>query len=135
MANESLTYVLTMVSVLTICLIIFAFFKKAPKGLKYFDKYDGDVEFFYDRELGEDEVYIRDHTGMNIHKVEIDFTHTRYSPPTYSMPPVEGGLFIHVKRVPFKILVVGGEVEFVSKHVMRLLPQDPKKVTLWIKDA
>lgn len=135
MANESLAYVLTMITVLTICLIIWMFLQKPKKSLRYYDKYDGVIEFFYDREIGEDEVFIRDHTGMNIHKVEIDFTHTRYTPPTYSMPPVEGGLFIHVKRVPFKILVAGGEVEFVSKHVMRLLPQDPKKVTLWIKDA
>ena len=135
MANESLKYVLTMITVLTICLIIWMFLQKPKKDIRYYEKYDGVVEFFYDREIGEDEVFIRDHTGMNIHQVEIDFTHTRYTPPTYSMPPVEGGLFIHVKRVPFKILAVGGEVEFVSKHVMRLLPQDPKKVTLWIKDA
>tara|TARA_Y100001980_G_C14545236_1_gene324703 strand:- start:268 stop:633 length:366 start_codon:yes stop_codon:yes gene_type:complete len=116
-----------------IFLIVYNLFFKPVESKKkdYIQNFEGTITFHYERSIIEDdEVIIKDKNGMNIQSVEINFAQTRYS-----IPPVDGDLFLYIKKVPFDIFVVGGSVQYHTQNYMKLLPQDPKNILIYIKDT
>ena len=92
--------------------------------------WEGDITFHYERSISsDDEVILKDKDGMNIETVEINFAQT-----VYSVPPVEGGLYLYIKKQPFELYIVGGEFKYITSNYIKLLPQE-KKLLIYIKDA
>ena len=97
--------------------------------MDYIKNFDGTILFHYERSINvDDEVILKDKDGNNIQKVETNFAQTKYA-----VPPLDGGIFLYVKKIPFSVYFIGAKHRFVTENYIRILPQE-NDISVYIKD-